>query len=260
MVRVDMSHLAAIVILLVVACASTRESRAYTPYILYIPMAAAPHPQPQGLKGLAMADPSHTEDLDALDTSWWYWWGWSTSEPGVVPMVREMQMPPTCEPYVLVGNEPDSIEPYGHPVAPADAAQRVLAMEAMCPESKLIVGNVTQDGGEWLTEFLEKYQFVTGASYTGGLGVHCYQWQAGVCIERLSILRQLYNGEMWVTEFNDFSGSGVEFRRLLDYIALNFDRYAVFTNRQTMGPGFPLGHIVNPDGSLTERGLIYSEK
>ena len=251
-----MKHIVSIILLLIFTPPVIAGATPPQVHNLYIPLVThIPNPA----KGLAMADMGHAEDLDSLRVGWWYVWGWYAAD-GAIPMVREMQAPPTCEPYILVGNEPDSIEPYGHPVTPQDAAAIVAAIENDCPDSILIVGNVTQDGGGWIEEFLENYQYVTGQPYSNGMGVHCYQWQAGMCIERLSFLRALYNGEMWVTEFNDFSGDVAEFNRLLDYIAATFTRYAVFTNRQLSGPGFLHGPIVNDDGTLTPRGLVYSER
>jgi len=168
-------------------CLSPTQAQAQTPHTLYIPFAAA-YVSPQGLKGLAVGDIAHLEDLDTLNVDWWYVWGWFT-EMGATPMVREMQPPPTCEPYILVGNEPDAIEPYGHPVAPENAAGIVAGIENTCPDSMLIVGNVTQDGGAWLEAFLENFRLITGQPYAGGLGVHCYQWQAGLCARDLTHLR-----------------------------------------------------------------------
>lgn len=243
------------------ACGQKRLAEAEASHTLYIPLAAA-YTSPQGLKGLAVGDISHLEDLATLGAEWWYVWGWFT-EMGATPMAREMQMPPTCEPYILVGNEPDAVEPYGHPVAPAEAAQRVRAIELACPESTLITGNVTGDGYAWLVAFLENYRSVTGHEYTGGLGVHCYTYfKATYCIERLAGMRALYAGPMWLTEFNVLSESGgAEFAALLNYAAATFDRYAVFTNRQVEGnPGLPHAALIGDDGALGERALIYSER
>lgn len=248
-----------LVVLLLVGCSAkpqpTAVKQAEAVYKAFIPFAAS---QRNHYKGLAMADMHHPEDLTALNVSWWYVWGWWTQN-GAVPMVREMQAPPSCQPYILVGNEPDAQEPEGYPVTPANAANKVRAIETQCPASVLIVGNITGDGLWWLTAFLEKYEFVTGAEYTGGVGVHCYQW-AGECLAKLAGLRNAYTGEMWVTEFNDFSGDAGNFAVLLNYIAANFDRWAVFTNRQLSGPGFIGGSLVHDDGTLDPRGLIYSEQ
>lgn len=241
------------------ACGS-RRTLAEAPHTLYIPFAAA-HISPHGLKGLAVGDISHLEDLDALGVEWWYVWAWFT-EMGATPMLREMQDPPTCEPFILVGNEPDAVEPYGHPVTPADAAQRVLAIELACPNSLLIAGNVTGDGYTWLASFLENYRSVTGHEYTGGLGVHCYTWaKATYCIERLAGLRALYAGPMWLTEFNVLQEDPNEFAALVDYAAATFDRYAVFTNRQVPGnPSLPYAALIGDDGVMGERGLVYADR
>ncbi len=225
-------------------------------------------------KGLAMAESKHMEDLAALGVAWWYVWGWCEA-PGCVPMVRAMQLPPSCPPRLLVGNEPNAVEPYGSPASPAGAVENVLAIEAKCPHTALVVGNVSYDdwsaaGGwgsayNWISQFLHEYRAQAGRPFSQAIGVHCYaQTTAGYCIKGLARLRSLYKGPMWVTEFGVVSGHAAQFSRLVDFVASHFDRYAAYTNRQPhAGYGWESGpgvELVNGDGSLSPAGAVYADK
>lgn len=215
-----------------------------------------------------MADPSHPEDLTALGVSWAYTWGWNTAS-GFVPMVRSMQLPPECQPIILVGNEPNAKEPNGAPVTPQQAVINVKAIQAQCPQSKLVLGNVAADdwstvggwgsGYNWLRAFLRAYP-----TYNGALGVHCYTYSAAQwCINQLYNMRSLYRGEMWMTEGSCLNCSTAEFGKLLNYAARTFSRYAFYTNRQpasAYAQGWALqgADLVGQDGVLTPNGIIYA--
>lgn len=214
-------------------------------------------------KGLAMPN-HHTEDLATLGIKWYY--NWQECSLPCTTMVRAMQLPRNCEPIILVGNEPNAVEPYGAPVTPADAVVKVKAIEAQCPNSKLVVGNVSVDnwgsgtGRTWLLTFLQAYP-----DFKQALGVHCYTQHSGQwCIDQLKSVRSIYAGEMWVTEFGILSGDATQFKLLLDYVAANFTRYAAYTNRQPhTGQGWEIAtgvELVNNDGSLSPIGIVYSKK
>ena len=104
------------------------------------------------------------EDVASLGVAWYYIWQWC-AEPGCVPMVYRMERPAACAPTILVGNEPNAVQPFGWPVSPALAAERVRAIERQCPISQLVVGNVAADdwssaggwgsGRDWLRAFLQ---------------------------------------------------------------------------------------------------------
>lgn len=242
----------------------TDPSRIYAGQRLTIPGGAAP---PRA-KGLAMAQPQYAADLAALDVSWWYVWGWCDA-PDCVPMVRSMQLPMTCGRMLLVGNEPNAIEPWGHAVVPTDAVIAVKQIQLACPFTRLIVGNVSADdwsvrggygnGARWLKEFLALYP-----GYDGALGVHCYSAKAATCIKQLRAMRRLYGGEMWVTEYAITTGDLSEFSALTDYIARAFDRYAAYTNRQPhTGEGWEIDsavEMVRDDGGLTLLGQEYASR
>jgi len=88
-------------------------------------------------KGLAMAV-YVPDDLQRLGVSWYYQWGWCDA-PGCVPMVYNMEISSACPPILLVGNEPNARPPYGPTITPQDAAKRTLAIERMCPQTKIIM-------------------------------------------------------------------------------------------------------------------------
>lgn len=217
-------------------------------------------PRPAAIKGVALADWAYKEpDLAALDASWYY--GWSeacaATDSRCVNMVRQMQMPAYCYPVLLVGNEPDQVEPWGHPVAPAEAAIRVQAIEAACPDTRLVVGNAYP---LWLEAFLDAYP-----TYSGALGLHLYcGYEANNCIAWARYARALTANEMWVTEWNCLYCDAAEFKALLMELSYNFARIAPFTNRQPpeayeQGWGLRGADLVNADGTLTANGQVYAD-
>ena len=223
-------------------------------------------------RGLAMADWSHSEDLQTLNVSWFYGWGeYCAGDARCINMVRSMELPRACYPVLLVGNEPNAKEPWGAPITPTEAAKKVHAIQMQCPATKLIVGNVAADdwsraggwgsGYNWLAKFLKEYKRIYHRNYTGGLGLHCYQMQAGWCVQQLKAMRCLYVGEMWLTEYNELSGNLTEFQSLTDYALANFTRTALYTNRQPDAPWALNGaSVVRSDGTLDERGAYYASK
>lgn len=237
--------------------------------ILPIPPQLASLPDPR--RGLAMAV-SRLQDVSNLGVAWYYTWQWC-SEPGCLPMLYRMEDPPGCAPTILVGNEPNAIRPYGFPVTTTLAAERVRAIELICPHSQLVVGNVSADdwsslggtgsGRDWLAGFLAAYRQIARRDFHQAFGVHCYAVAVpGYCLDRLARLRALYSGPMWVTEFGVLSGGPDPFDILLNYIAAHFDRFAPYTNRQPhTGQGWELTsgvELVQPNGHLTPLGEAYA--
>ncbi len=232
---------------------------------------------PDGVKrGIAMAV-YNMNDLALLKADWFYVWGWC-DEPRCIPMVRSMELPPSCPAYLLVGNEPNAIEPYGAPMTPKDAAAKVRAIEKQCPNTKLVVGNVSADdwstvggwgsGYNWMRTFLREYRALAKRAYSGIVGVHCYtQHAASYCLTQLRAMRGLYRGEMWVTEFGVLSGDAKQFKIVMDYAMKNYSRVAAYTNRQPSScggerQGWELSsgaNLVNCDGTLTPAGAVFAE-
>jgi LysM repeat protein len=223
-------------------------------------------------RGLAMAE-NRADDLAALGVGWFYIWDWC-SNPGCVPMVYWMELPPACPALLLVGNEPNAIRPYGGPISPTVAAARVRQIEFTCPQTRLIVGNVSADdwapsggwgsGQNWILAFLDAYKRRSGHAFHQTLGVHCYaQTEAAYCLGRLAELRGTYAGPMWVTEFGLLSGAPDAFDSLLRYAAANFERFAAYTNRQphtSQGWELTTGvELVGSNGMLTPIGQVYAD-
>ncbi|MDO8303918.1 MAG: hypothetical protein Q7T18_11820, partial [Sedimentisphaerales bacterium] len=87
------------------------------------------------------------------------------------------------------------------------------------------------------------------------------QTQPGWCIDRLKEMRGLYSGEMWLSEYNDLSGSIEAFTALTDYAFANFSHVALYTNRQPDAPWALTGaSVVMADGTLDARGAIYAQR
>jgi hypothetical protein len=223
------------------------------------------------VKGLAMAVPVMS-DLDLLRVEWYYNWV-ECDDPRCVSMVYSMQLPRICQKWLLVGNEPNAITPYGHPLTPREAAKRTIAIEKKCPQTKLVAANVSVDnwsavggyngyGYQWLAEFLREYEIQSGKEYSQIIGVHCYtQHDARYCQWQLEIIREVYAGEMWVTEAGIVSGDAWQMRKLLaDLSDGRWGRYAIYTNRQPhTGQGWELFNgveLVNGDGTLTPMGAM----
>jgi hypothetical protein len=223
-------------------------------------------------RGLAMAVPA-PQDLITLGVGWYYIWDWCV-RPRCVPVAYFMDLPPACPPLLLVGNEPNAVRPFGGPLAPAEAAVKVLAIERACPRTRLVVGNVAADdwrpsggwgsGHDWLVEFFQQYRSVAGRRFNQTIGVHCYaQAVADYCLQQLADLRGLFAGPMWVTEFGILSGAAPHYATLFNYIDAHFERFAAYTNRQPhTGQGWELStgvELVLPDGRLAPAGEVYAD-
>ena len=214
------------------------------------------------LRGLAMAT-QNLKDVALLQVDFYYTWGWCDA-PKCIPMMRAMQLPPTCPPMLLVGNEPNAIEPYGAPVTPREAQMKVGAIQLKCPNTYLIVGNVSADdwvsvggkGGSGL-EWIKRYKVGLPRH---AIGAHCYSNYAAWCISRLREIKLAWGGEMWVTEFAILSGNVREFRILTNWLDRNTVGYAAYTNRQVKGAGYTLPYdldLINADGILSALGKEY---
>ena len=222
-------------------------------------------------KGLAQAVRSDA-DRAALGVQWFYVWGWCDA-PGCVPMVRAMESPRACPSQLIVGNEPNAVEPYGAPIAPVDAAARVIAIEGQCPGTRLIVGNTSAEdwsvvggwgsGVAWTRTFLSEYQRQANRPFSQILGAHCYTQQStSYCTNALAAVKALYGGEFWVTEFGVLSGDAAQLTQFLRWLDGHTNAYAIYTNRQPhSGQGWEIAtgvELVNGDGSLTPAGQVYA--
>jgi len=178
--------------------------------------------------------------------------------------------------YILVGNEPNAIEPYGAPVTPNNAVNAVIAIQKQCPNSRFVVGNVSVDdwssiggygnGYKWISDFLAGYYWATGHNFNQILGVHCYsQEKASYCIQKLKEIKTLYSGEWWLTELGLIKCDVSEYNSYLDYAMTNFSRVSPYTNRQphSASNGWELDsgvELVDGNGNLTACGEAYANR
>lgn len=211
------------------------------------------------------------EDVATLGASWYYGWGeYCGDDSRCVNMTRVWELPRACYSVLLAGNEPNAIEPYGAPMTPVDAAAATLAIESQCPQTHLIVGNVSADdrdvyggmsGREWVRQFAAVYRNRAGHKFSGAVGVHCYTTVvASTCIGLLNGIRQVWPGAWALTEFNVLNGDAAQMQTWMTYIrGAGFERVAIYTARQLGGASdLPGASVVNDDGSLTPIGAVYA--
>lgn len=236
------------------------------PGLIGPPVASGP------VKGVALVDWGHMEDLAALNASFYFGWGeyCPADDTRCINMVRAWELPRSCYSTLLVGNEPNAVEPWGAPKSPADAATATLAIERQCPGTRLIVGNVSADdwgpwggmsGREWVRQFAAAYKAQAGKKFGGVIGVHCYTTgQTAWCVNQLNSIRSVWSGAWALTEFNVLNGDASQMVAWMDYVrGAGFERVSVYTNRQ-FGEGYDLpgASVVNDDGSLTPIGAVYA--
>lgn len=237
-------------------------------YILVLSVLSLAFAPTSPKRGLALANEGHKEDLDTLGVAWFYNWNLDChGDSRCIPMARAMQTPDTCPPTLLVGNEPNAREPYGAPVTPADAVNKVLAIQAKCPNTQLVVGNVSADdwgngtGLTWLYAFLRGYWLQTGHRFGQSIGAHCYAAYAVTCTTLLAKVKAI-GYPLWVTEFGLLQNNPEQMRAMVKWLEANADRYAVYTARQIVGAGyslpFPALDLINADGSLSPNGKVYA--
>ena len=232
-----------------------------------------------GLKGLAMAT-NVPADLDNLGVDWWYVWGTrATDDQRYVPMTRDWTVPdiPVDTPFLLVGNEPNAHEPFGHIMSSKYAVERVLAIQEAYPQTFLIVGNVSYEnwhpafyrkflgmgtGAQWLKDFLGHYKRITGKAFDHGLGVHTYPDSYKKGKAQLVKYRRVFDGVMWLTESNLAQNviDPDQFRNFFVLASQLFDRFACYTNRQDgSGSSLPYPMDLCDDNGLTAIGVEYTK-
>jgi hypothetical protein len=172
---------------------------------------------------------------------------------------------PSCKPIIMLGNEPNSIEPYGHTESPENAAEISKTYRSQCPNSWFIVGNVALPeflgipGLEWLQRYV-----AAGGEYNQ-LGIHGYVTPNGSAALTLSWIDAVINSfpgvSFCVTEFNTFNRSPAIFAELLSGIRGRVGCYAAFTDRD---PNWREGYGTNLDmidasGNLNAYGVAYTQ-
>jgi hypothetical protein len=227
-------------------------------YTYYLPSVM----RPSGLIGKGVASWSGGKYQRELDADWFYIWAWCDA-PGCVPMSRGWALPPKCSDLLLVGNEPNSIEPYGATTSPESAAMASWAIRAQCPATWLIAGNVAlpefwgMTGIEWIRRYI-----AAGGEYDQ-LGLHAYVSPNGNAQQAITYLEDAvtaFPGErMCVTETGTFNNSAETFAELLSYVEMNFGCLGIYTDRDPSGTVYSTGmSLVDADGALTEYGYIFA--
>lgn len=212
-------------------------------------------------------------DLSALGCTWWYNWDMGAiSDARYVPMTKtglpDGRVPANYAGYILYLNEPEY--PNQSNLGPLEAAARYNDFVAHYPDAKIIAGGVGRDGYNrgWLEAFR-----LHALKRPAGWHLHSYL-EFGVQLDFFTAMWDYYhenfNGEIWLTEWNDVEQTGVDrFRSMLSEITARpwINRYAVFTNRCTGADWWWPAHWPDPGvinmmtmaGEITGRGRIYEE-
>jgi len=190
-------------------------------------------------KGLAMAY-FVPEDLITLGVSWYYTWNvyQPNMPPGFVPMSRngeDPNLPLDYSGYVLLFNEPNNIEPYGHPITPENGAQIYIGFVEKYPKAKWVVGNVSVWSWDWLADFRDN---CGNYKLPDAWGIHAYIEMFIDLTTTKMLLNAAHNnlgGKFWITEFADTTGNVKNDDRLTDYFYNTswIERWSYFTNRAT---------------------------
>jgi hypothetical protein len=228
-------------------------------------------------KGLAMAYPQYTEDITTLGTKWYYVWGAcpNNSVPGCIPMSRngdDPNLPLDYNDFVILFNEPNNPEPYGHPISPKDAVQIYMNLYGKYPQAKWVVGNVNIYIRRWMEDFWNICKTTPNCIMPKYIGWHIYistETEAKHLHLFLDGIYQLNypDTKWWITEFADITGNISNDRIMLDEFKKRdwIERWAYFTNRSNGDePWYPVGWDVQlidwNTGELTEIGKWYAEE
>jgi len=252
------------------------------------------------VRGLAQDDwTTGAQDRTALGVTSYYGWGMdctdATRAAGCVDMNRDWVLPQSlCTSQLLLGNEPNSGELAGHPIAASVAASITVAIKAQCPDTQLVSTNIYMDPCSdpswndpttcpiaWLSVYFAAYKQLTGHDYgtvpnpdgrTDALGVHfyCVHLTAAPgtgeapapCLDALRALEQMPNlPQLWVTETGMYGDSGLALWPQWLTDLSNDPRVRevfAFTNRW-IDCGCTMLDLVAPDGTLTPRGQAYRD-
>jgi hypothetical protein len=240
------------IITLIMALVTT--SNVPPPHYVYIPLVITP----LQYKGLALADPLHPGDIDALGASWWYDW----TPTGGVPMLwsgrPSTDIPQHYAGYILVLNEPNLSSQAN--VTPYEAVKRLAILRAYYPDARLLCCGVSIWAGDWMREFWQL------GGRPDAWHVHAYteSYITPDYVKRdLTAWHNLTGGDYWVTEYGSPAGSLVDFRAVTEWFMAQqwIKRIAAYTNRQPDGVPWAIGEgveMVNPDGALSPIGEWYS--
>lgn len=226
---------------------------------------AAPPTTPPIVKGVALLDWGHKEDLAAVGAPNYYGWGaYCNGAANCLNMNRNWTLPQTtCYPTLLLGNEPTNPEPAGHPITATLAASVTVSIEKACPQTRLVVANIHLNNGDgaadrqWVRDYLSAYAVKAGKPFTHTLGVHCYSGGGQWCLNRIISVTAVYNGPLWVTEAGIYSAGQLSiFLKGLPLVG-RVERLYLWTNRDSSDPNHLLD-LVSANGTLTPLGQVYA--
>lgn len=236
------------------------------------PRAHLPLVVAQSIKGVALTSAvAHYADVATVNAGWYYTWSETFSKTSLVsaefvPMVHGPTLSIPCPARLLVFNEPDlDTSPYSYHVSPADAAVKVAAIADLCPDTALVIGNVSQDGLGWLLEFQAEYDALPNRGpYVGAYGFHAYCWQTATgCLSVIAAFSAALPGrELWLSEMAVFHAYDTpqEVERLMAAAQACCARYAWYTNR-AWPPGDPWTdrefYLFDSAGALTPAGQAF---
>ena len=207
--------------------------------------------------GLALADPSHPEDVLTLRAEWNYDW----TPTGQVPMLwggnPSDAIPGDYTGDLLFLNEPN-LETQSN-VTPDEAVAKLAVVRAAYPRARIIGCGVSV----WATGWV--YYFLRAGGVVDAWHVHAYteEWITPAVAQNYLMQHHLQTGgEYWITEYGSPAGSLNDFRSMTEWFMRQpwITRIAAYTNRQPEGVPWAIGKgcdMVRADGTLNPIGEYY---
>jgi len=202
-------------------------------------------------KGIGMPYSPYPEDLERMGASWYYNWS-PTIAPNCVPAFRMGDVPGfplDYSGYVLLFNEPNNPEPYGHPIPPDEAVVIYMQLYDTYPRVVWVVGNVNIFYRHWMIDFWRICKETPGCVMPEYLGFHVYidnDEDAAHLHLFLDGMHKLEfpNTKWWITEFADVYGGIYNDALILSEFRKRawIERWAIFCNRAKGDePWYPAG-------------------
>jgi hypothetical protein len=250
-------------------------------------LVANPAVLPNPKKGLPTSNTMLEKAAGLMHCSWTY--NWSTKAgpdipPGIefVPMVwgdyggkdigqKVLADAPGCK-EVLGYNEPDNPNSEGGSNIAVDKALTDFQYISDLKSKGLIIGGPAAgvDVDAWMKTFMSQ---ATAQPYNYNIdfiGFHDYASETNVegaaygMLGYADAVYKLYHKPMWVTEFAPTHLSPKDSVTFVRIVCQGFnkrpfiERYSMFTSEPLTDSGFGASCLVNPDGTLTPAGVMYS--
>ena len=180
------------------------------------------------------------DDPATLNVAWTYNWGVNGTGDRHVPMYRDpdapswLSLPKDYPGWILLFNEPDMYEPYGHPVSPAYAYKKWKEAKSYHPKATLVVGGCTLRGIEWFREFKK----ICLANKSGPAFYHHHAYleigyTPAQVASMIDAIHAIMDCNLWVTEYGSDVGSVTDVKTLTEWFPKRqwIQRFAYFTNR-----------------------------